>query len=129
MALREQQRALLLDQYGHVLGEVTIREVRGPLVLGEFQERPAFAAVALLFAEHRQAADQQLFSRVDELDEAIEALGLRLHISSTTSFSPLRNLSIGEGRITLDLGASAPSESARDGPAEASTAAKRVSTP
>lgn len=127
MALREPQQALLLDQQGHALGEVTVREVRDQLVFGEFQEGCDFAAVAPLFAEHREAADQQLFSRVDELDEAIEALGLRLHVSGTSSWSPLRNVSIGGGRITLRLCELATGESATHGATALSSAAKDVS--
>jgi hypothetical protein len=127
MVLREQEHALLLDQQGQVLGEVTIRQVRDPLVFGEFLERPAFAAFAPLFAEHREAANQQLFSRVEELDEAIETLGLRLRASSTTTSFPLRNLSIGAGRISLELCESPSSES--DGKSSAARSAKGVSMP
>ncbi len=129
MILSEQQRARLFDRQGRVLGDVTVREVRGRLLFGEFREGPDFAAVAPLFAEHHRAANEQLFSRVDELDEAIEALGLRLQASGGASFTPLRNVSVSEGRITLELSESAAGESSRNGSPARSSAAEGAPTP
>ena len=53
------------------------REEAG-LVLGEFIPAPVFASVQSLFREFEAAADQQALNRVEELDGAIAALGLRL---------------------------------------------------
>jgi hypothetical protein len=68
----------LVDSRQHCLGHVRMEREEAGLVLGEFIPAPAFASVQSLFREFEAAADQQALHRVEELDTAIAALGLRL---------------------------------------------------
>lgn len=125
MLPREHQCVQLHDGQGHLLGEVVVREVRDRLVFGQFREGPHFAAVAPLFAELREAANEQLFSRVEELDEAIAALGLRLQLADAAPLPAIDEVQIGEGRITFRLHPGAGGEQPSNGAAPTTSADRR----
>ena len=70
----------LLDGQNRPLGQVEIERVEGDLLLGKFQARPEFAAVAQLFHEFEEAANSQGLALVEKLDRTIAALGLTLRL-------------------------------------------------
>jgi hypothetical protein len=78
MRLQPQQTVSLCDGQGRSLGQVVIAKIEGDLVVGQFTPTPAFATVQPLFDEFVEAVNDELFHRVDELDKALAALGLRL---------------------------------------------------
>jgi hypothetical protein len=68
----------LMDGQQQCLGQVRMEREEAGLVLGEFTPAPAFASIEVLFREFEAAADRQALHRVEELDAAIAARGLRL---------------------------------------------------
>jgi hypothetical protein len=60
------------------LGDVVIAHITGDRVSGRFVPGADFAMVQDLFREFEAAVNQQLFTQVDELGAAIDALGLQL---------------------------------------------------
>jgi hypothetical protein len=72
------QAVHLLDEHGSVLGSVHIVELRGDLILGEFTAGQGFHAVEHLFAAFEEAANAQVFSTLDKLGDAIDALRLAI---------------------------------------------------
>ena len=79
MALQLSQRFSLQDAQGRDLGTVQVERLEGTLAFGSFAPTPAFDQVAPLFAQFAEAANDQLFGVVADLDEQIAALGLRLN--------------------------------------------------
>lgn len=91
----------LLDGQDHLLGEVLVEEIQGNLVLGTIAPKPDFARVEPLFTEFVEAANQQLLYRVDELDSAIAALGLRLRLSDGVPLQDLYDLQIADYNVSF----------------------------
>lgn len=101
MALQRGQLIQLWDAQEHWLGEIAVEQVRDDLVFGRFRPSSAFPVVEALFTEYVAAANQQLFSRVDELDAALAALGLHLRSPDGGRLPSVHDVQIGEGRVTF----------------------------
>jgi hypothetical protein len=71
----------LVDRDEHALGKIKVQDMQDNLVLGQFFPEPNFAPIQHLFLEYEDAVNQMVFSTLDELEEAIEALGLHLRKS------------------------------------------------
>jgi hypothetical protein len=78
MQLHPEQDVLLTDGQGRALGRVTVVRLQGDLVIGKLNPGPDFPAVAGLFREFEEAANQQALSAADELGAAIDSLRLQL---------------------------------------------------
>jgi hypothetical protein len=78
MNLQTGQKLLLVDAQQRILGDVEVEQLDAPLLLARFAPRPQFAAVAQLFRNWEEAADQQSLSVLDQLDTGIAELGLQL---------------------------------------------------
>ncbi len=101
MSLQGQQVISLYDGQGRDLGRVVVERVEGDLVFGRFTPGPHYPAVASLFAEFIEAANQQLLSVVGELDATIRALGLHLVAPGYPSLPAIEDVQIGDGVITF----------------------------
>jgi hypothetical protein len=103
MRLHTQQLLDLVDPQRRLLGRVLIEEIRGDLILGRFTEGPGYASLEHLFSAYREAVNQQLFSHVDELDDTIAALELRLLAPDAADVPAIYDVQIGSGRISFRL--------------------------
>jgi hypothetical protein len=84
----------LIDRDDRVLGRVRVDEVRGRVFLGSITPSQAFNDVRALFAQHEDMVNQQVFPVVDELEEEIAALKLRLRDVATGETRELANVQI-----------------------------------
>ncbi|MGH8065006.1 MAG: hypothetical protein ACRERE_07140 [Candidatus Entotheonellia bacterium] len=78
MLERTEQIVDLLDTQQRQIGQMRIERQEEDLLIGTFVPGPAFPSVEPLFRAFEAAADVQALHVIDELDAAIEALGLRL---------------------------------------------------
>ena len=101
MPLQPKQRASLCDRENQELGQVLIEQVEGDLVSGRFMPGRHFASVERLFAEHVEAANEQLLSTVSELEVAICALGLHLVSPGRADLPAIHDVQIGAGGINF----------------------------
>jgi hypothetical protein len=109
MPLLASQEVLLYDAQQRPFGRMVIERCEGELLLGQFVPGPAFAAAAPLFRRFEEAANAQALSLVDELDAAIAALGLSLHLPEEAATVPLHDVQIwSDGGISCRLGRPAP---------------------
>ena len=76
--LYAKQTVHLIDADGRQVGQIVIERSEDKLVFGKFIPGPAFPTVQHLFRDFEEAVNLQALSVVDELDAAIDALGLRL---------------------------------------------------
>lgn len=117
MTFQPQQRLFLQDRQVRDLGIVTVTRVESNLVFGQFVAGGDYPAVAQLFAEYVEAANDQLFSVVGEMDTVIAGLGLHLHSPDGVSLPPIHDVQIGSGIITFRVGA-CPDAAAPSAPVE-----------
>jgi hypothetical protein len=68
----------LVDAQDCPIGEITVENREGNLLLGRFVPGPAYTAVENLFRAFEEAVNSQALKLVDELDVAIAALKLQL---------------------------------------------------
>lgn len=101
MPLQPQQSASLWDRQNRELGRVVIERVDGDLVFGQFTPGPHYTEVERLFAEYVEAANEQLLSRVGELDEAITVLDLHLRSAGRADLPAIHDVQIGPSRINF----------------------------
>jgi hypothetical protein len=101
MALHRSQSVSLRDREGRDLGRVAVTRVERDLVFGQFTPGADYPRAQRLFAEQVEAANDQLFSHVGELDEQIGGLGLRLHSAEGGTLPAIQDVQIGEGVITF----------------------------
>jgi hypothetical protein len=80
MQLQVEQVMHLIDWQGQQLGHIEIERGEDNLIYGRFIPSPAFSAVQPLFQEFEEAVNLQALSVIDELDRAIEALGLQVYV-------------------------------------------------
>ncbi len=78
MELQIGQRLELLDAQERALGQITLEERQGDLLLGSFAPGPGFAAVEPLFRRFEEAVNLQAIPAADRCEAAISALGLYL---------------------------------------------------
>jgi len=104
MHLQATQTVDLLDRKNRRLGLVTIERVDDDFVLGSFEPSPEFAAVEPLFSELVEAANEQLFHRVDDLDSAIAQLGLHLGTANGAPLPAISDVQIADGNISFRRG-------------------------
>jgi hypothetical protein len=109
MPLPTGQPLLLWDRHQRLLGKLVIHRIEGNLVLGQFLAEPAFASVQHLFAEVVEAANQQLFNTVDELDREIAALGLHLGSANGAPLPALDDVLIADEEISFRIRPDSPS--------------------
>jgi len=101
MVLQARQTVRLLDRHSRCLGTVAVEQVEGDLVLGTFAVTVDFAPVEPLFSEFVEAADDQLFHRVDELDAIIAGLGLHLEGDNGTLLPAIGDVQIGGRHVSF----------------------------
>jgi hypothetical protein len=101
MPLRRSQIVFLRDGQERDLGRVAVDRVERDLVFGQFMPGPDYPLVERVFAEYVEAANDQLLSRVGELDEQIGRLGLRLSSADGGAVPAIHDVQIGEGVITF----------------------------
>ena len=80
MTIAEGNMYLLKVGMDRVLGKVLVTEVKESLILGELEKGPDFHLFQDLFQEHERAANDQLLSIADEIEDRIQALNP--HVSS-----------------------------------------------
>jgi len=85
----------------HCLGRIVIDRIEADLVFGQFTPGPGFARVEPLFVDYDEVANEQLFSTVGALDDAIAALGLHLRAADRAGLPAIHDVQIGEGVITF----------------------------
>lgn len=103
MTLKPQQQLELLDGHRRALGRVEIECVQDDVAFGRFTPGQEFALVEGLFAEHLEAANNQLLSLVADLDRKIASLGLSFRAADGTEVPPVVDIQIGQGTINFRL--------------------------
>jgi hypothetical protein len=123
MRLKTNDVLWLADGQGRCLGHVTVENVEGELLLGQFTARPEFASVEQLFAEHEELVNHQVFNLADQAEAAIEELRLSLRSPDGRGNYPVRDVQIMRGHdLSCRLLSSpppVPSPSPAPAPAEA----------
>jgi len=110
MQLQAEQTVQLIDAEGRQVGQIVIERCEEKLIFGKFIPGPAFLAVQQLFREFEEAVDLQALSVVDELDAAIEALGLRLCVPDSLQGIEVHDVQIwSDGGVTCRVGSPVPS--------------------
>ena len=104
MTIHIQQAVLLRDAKGRQLGELVADRIQGDRIGGTFTPGLDYAQVADLFARHHAAVNEQRFTHVEELDQEIEELRLRLVALDDAVVSGICEAQIGNGRITFRIG-------------------------
>ena len=105
MQLHAEQTVHLIDAEGRQVGQIVIERSEDKLVFGKFTPGPTFPAVQHLFREFEEAVDLQALSVVDELDAAIDALGLHLRSPDGSQRVEIHDVQIwSDGGITCRLG-------------------------
>lgn len=111
MQLHAEQTVHLIDAEGRQIGQIVIERSEDKLVFGKFVPGPAFPAVQHLFRDFEEAADLQALRVVDELDAAIEALGLHLRSPDGPQHVEIHDVQIwSDSGITCRLGGPALSK-------------------
>jgi len=78
MELQPGKRLELLDAEERTVGQITLEERQGDLLLGSFAPGPGFPAVEPLFRQFEEAVNAQALGAADRCEAAIGALGLSL---------------------------------------------------
>ena len=102
------QQLRLLDGANRILGAITIVEIKGALILGDFHEASDYRTVKPLFEEFVEAANEMQFSRVDEIDREIETLQLRLDAEDGRPVPPIEDVQIGGSAISFRVPSKEP---------------------
>jgi hypothetical protein len=101
MLLQPGQTLPLLDTQHRQVGQITIEQLEGELLLGKFAPGPAFSDVEHLFRAFEQAVNHQALAKVDRLDAAIASLGLWLKPIDGSPPIPVHDVQIwSEGSIS-----------------------------
>jgi hypothetical protein len=98
----------LMDGRLRFLGNVTIVDVKGDLILGNFQEASGFLALRPLFEQFVEAANEMLLTHVDEIGREIDALDLRLDAGNGVPVPPIDDVQIGGTAISFRMRSKAP---------------------
>ena len=118
MRLYTEQTVDLIDAQERHIGQIVIERSEAELVFGKFVPGSDFPAVRQLFLDFEEAVNLQALSVVDELDSAIEALGLRLHLPGGSQQIAVHDVQIwSDGSITCRV--SDPAQSPGDRSLEA----------
>ena len=105
MQLQSEQVIQLIDQQGHLVGQIEIERREENLIFGRFVPGPAFSTIEHLFQEFEEAVDAQALSVVDELDAAIAALGLHVHTPGDSQRREAHDVQIwSDKRVTYRVG-------------------------
>ena len=94
MQLDVGQALLLVDRHRAPLGRITLDQHDKDLLAGRFEPEAGFAAVESLFRRFEQAANAQSLSVIDQLDQAIAALGLQLSLPGQTTALPIHDVQV-----------------------------------
>jgi hypothetical protein len=115
MQFQAEQTVQLIDAKGRQVGQIVVERCEERLIFGKFIPGPAFPAVQQLFREFEEAVDLQALSVVDELDAAIEALGLRLCALDSLHCTEVHDVQIwSDGGVTCRVGSPVLSTRDRD---------------
>jgi hypothetical protein len=96
-------RYLLSDKNNKKLGEVVVEKAKKGWFFGKFTESPSFRKIKPLFDEHREVVNQQIFSRVEKLEDDIATLGLHLVNGDSEVVHPIKNVQIGLSSIDFQI--------------------------
>jgi hypothetical protein len=94
MKLRAGLTLDLLDIHNHLLGRVTIERLEKDWIHGAFEAGADFEAHRALFQEFEALVNDQVFPRVDDIAEQINALKICLVGSSKERSSPVQDIQI-----------------------------------
>lgn len=105
----------LVDAQEHQVGQIVVERREANLVFGRFVPGPAFSSVQPLFQQFEEAVNCQALSVVDELDAAIAALGLYVHMPDDSQPIEAQDVQIwSDGSITCRVGSSTLSAKDQD---------------
>jgi hypothetical protein len=108
------QRLELLDSQERALGQITLEERQGDLLLGSFAPGPDYAVVESLFRRFEEAVNAQALTAADRCEAAIDALGLHVRESGGMGKVDVTDVQIwSDGGVSCRLTGAAPS--ARNG--------------
>jgi hypothetical protein len=125
MDLRTGQLLELLDAKQRALGQITLEERQGDLLLGRFAPGPDFPAVEPLFREFEEAVNAQALGAADRCEAAIGALGLRLRAPGNREQMEIKDVQIwSDGGISCRIGGAVTG--ALNGNAQAATPVERM---
>ena len=97
MELRAGSVVELVDGLGRLLGHVTVECLEGERLLGQFAAGPGYAAAEPLFRQFEEAANDQVFSILDDLADTIAALQPRFRSANNGAEAAVQDLQIMEG--------------------------------
>ena len=104
MQLQAKQTVDLVTAEKRSLGQVVIERSEEDCCFGSFTPRSAFSAVQPLFRDFEEAVNLQALSIVDELDEAIRALGLHICLPDGSQPVAVEDVQIwSDGRISFKV--------------------------
>ena len=104
MQLQAKQTVDLVTAEKRSLGQVVIERSEEDCCFGSFTPRSAFSAVQPLFRDFEEAVNLQALSIVDELDEAIRALGLHICLPDGSRRLTVEDVQIwSDGRISFKV--------------------------
>ncbi len=122
------QRLELLDAQNQALGQITLDERQGDLLLGGFAPGPGFPAVEPLFRRFEEAVNAQAITAADRCEAAIDALGLYVRESDGAKKVGVTDVQIwSDGGITCRIGDSG--EQALNGDAQNASSVDRTAMP
>ena len=128
MELQAGQLLELLDAKQRALGQLTLEDRQGDLLLGSFAPGPDFPAVEPLFREFEEAVNAQALSAADRYEAAIGAIGLRLRAPGSSEQMQIKDV-----QIWRDCGISCRIDSTisgtLNGNAQAATLVERMQKP
>jgi hypothetical protein len=108
----------LVDAQERRLGQVTIDRREEQVVFGRWSPGPDFGQAASLFRQFEEAAESQALSVVEQIEQAIAALGLRLQGPNGSESVEVRDVQIwSDGTVTFRP--SDPARTSRNGAQEA----------
>jgi hypothetical protein len=121
MQLQAKQTVYLVTAEKRPIGQIVIERSEEDCFFGSFTPRSAFSVVQPLFRDFEEAVNLQALSVVDELDNAIRALGLHIRLADDSQHVAVDDVQIwSDGRISFRVDSPTPS---RAGPPAARTAA------
>ena len=92
----------LVDAQERRLGTIAVERSEGQVVFGRLTPGPDFGQAASLFRDFETAADSQTLSVVDQIEQLIAALGLRLQAPNSSESFEVRDVQIwSDGVITF----------------------------
>jgi hypothetical protein len=104
MDLQLNELYVLRDAQGASIGEVQVTALDDQIVRGRFLPRSAYDLYKHLFRSHEEAVNQLLLSNIDEIEDQIEAIDLKLGRLENSSRVKVYNVQITtDGRISFRL--------------------------